>query len=421
MLFTQDMNQHAKGLEGRATHIQNLTTPLSTLRKMCQEGKTAPAPLFQQISRRDDLADMAPALELLAPAPILVVLGTGGSSLGAQALLSALKGWQSPAWSAKKELIFADNLDANSFSALLAREDCEDMRFLVISKSGSTPETLMQFIAAKERVKNMGAAKTRFIIMTMKTPSPLREIAEEENILCLEHEAEIGGRFSVLTNIGLLPAMAMGIDGVALREGAQKTLTPLIENKPPDQIPAAQAAAMQMAAEQQGYKTSIMMSYSDRLSHFGLWYRQLWAESLGKEGKGTLPVHSPCPLDHHSQLQLYAEGANDKIYSILTITDEPEKLPMPVIEKKELKWLSQKTASAMVSAQAQGTRDALDALNRPIRGITLHGLGEQQMGALLMHFMLETILTAALMNINAFDQQGVEDSKRRAKAYMQKG
>ncbi|MGI9392901.1 MAG: glucose-6-phosphate isomerase, partial [Parvibaculales bacterium] len=157
------------------------------------------------------------------------------------------------------------------------------------------------------------------------------------------------------------------------------------------------------------------------LSHFGLWYRQLWAESLGKKGKGTLPVHSPCPLDHHSQLQLYAEGANDKIYSILTITGEEEKLPMPKIEKKELEWLSQKTATAMVSAQAQGTRDALDALNRPIRGIKLHGLGEQQIGALLMHFMLETILTAALMNINAFDQQGVEDSKRRAKAYMQKG
>ncbi|MGI9392461.1 MAG: hypothetical protein ACR2N8_02880, partial [Parvibaculales bacterium] len=121
MLFTQDMNQHAKNLEGRAAHIQNLATPLTTLSKMCKEGNHAPAPLFQQISRRDDLTDMAPALELLAPAPILVVLGTGGSSLGAQALLSALKGWQSPAWSAKKELIFADNLDANSFSALLAR------------------------------------------------------------------------------------------------------------------------------------------------------------------------------------------------------------------------------------------------------------------------------------------------------------
>ena len=228
---------------------------------------------------------------------------------------------------------------------------------------------------------------------------------------------------SVLSLVGLLPALLVGLDAGAVRRGADAVLGAVLGDDGAGSAPA-QGAALAAAAMADGrLGQSVLLSYADRLQPFGLWYRQLWAESLGKQGHGTTPVDALGPVDQHSQLQLYLDGPADKLFTVLTVTAAGRG---PVVDAGlagdlGLGYLAGRTIGDLTDAMARGTTDALVAAGRPVRRIAVDRLDEESLGALLMHFMLETVLAAFLIGVDPFDQPAVEDGKRRARAYLDAG
>jgi len=223
----------------------------------------------------------------------------------------------------------------------------------------------------------------------------------------------------VLTNVGLLPTAVCGLDIGAIRAGAGDALAPVLGGKPPAEVPAAVGAAL--AASLAGHKTiSVMMPYADRLALFTKWYVQLWAESLGKDGKGTTPIGALGPVDQHSQLQLYIAGPRDKLFTV--ITGSPAgKGPRMTAELSKLAGepdFTGKSIGDLVAAQGRATAETLAKNGCPVRTIHLPQLDERHLGELLMHFMLETIIAAHLFGVDPFDQPAVEEGKVLAKNYL---
>jgi glucose-6-phosphate isomerase len=249
----------------------------------------------------------------------------------------------------------------------------------------------------------------------------LRDLLGKFKVPMLDHHTGVGGRFSVLTNVGLLPAALLGLDVVAIREGAGLALAPVLAKKKAADVPAALGAALSVAlAETKGKGIAVLMAYADRLERFSRWYVQLWAESLGKDGKGTTPIAALGPVDQHSQLQLFIAGPRDKLFTVIT-TDRAGLGPR--IDKDLAKaagepGLGGKTIGDLVAAQGRATAETLAKNGCPVRTIHLPRIDEENLGELLMHFMLETIIAAQLLGVDAFDQPAVEEGKVLAKKYL---
>jgi glucose-6-phosphate isomerase len=380
-----------------------------------------PLPHFLLPQKTDDLAPMQDlAASLAEGASRLIILGTGGSSLGAQ-VLAQINGYLTPAEAPlRPQIIFVDNLDADSFTAILA-QDLSATRFLVVSKSGNTAETLMQLGGVMLALKAAGLPLHEHIAAIVGDgDNALSTLAQRHGLRRLSHEQEIGGRFSVLTNVGLLPAIWAGCDVAAIRAGAQAVLDGFYGNAPADNQPLI-GAAMHLAHMQAGRMIAVMMPYADRLQRLSFWYRQLWAESLGKNGLGSLPSNALGPVDQHSQMQLYLGGPDDKFYTLLTqpTRDRGTGVPDEFASLPATANLTGRTMGDLVSAEALASYDTLAAAKRPVRLFELSAINELELGGLLMHYMLETILAADGMAIDAFDQPEVEAGKLRARDYMQ--
>lgn len=401
---------------------------LKSLRKAQAEGTL---PLLAVPEARDDLvAAKKIAQHLRANATDVLVFGTGGSSLGAQAL-AQLVGYGTPAFEWPRgtpRLNFFDNLDAESLSAALSRLPLTTTRFLIISKSGGTPETVSQTLAGLEALEGAVGGKDlaqHFAVICEPRKSPLRRLAERHGMPVLDHPPAVGGRFSVLTVVGMLPALLMGLDAVKLREGAAAVLNGALAGADAQDVPAATGAAIAVAlAESRGIAASVLMPYLDRLERFAMWYRQLWAESLGKEGKGTTPIRALGPVDQHSQLQLYLDGPKDKLFTIVmgpAAGAGPRITARATGDDPELSYLKGRTIGDLVEAEQRATAETLIQNGRPTRIIRIGRLDEAVMGGLLMHFMLETIIAAHLMEIDAFDQPAVEQGKVLTRQYLKEG
>ncbi len=379
-------------------------------------------PLLALPARRDDIEAMnSIAAHLKNDSSDIVVLGIGGSSLGAKAL-AQLAFDATPARStAEPRIHFFENLDPFTYERALSALDLKRTRFLVVSKSGGTAEPLMQANAAKNALEAAGGGgylAQHFAAITEPTDNAVRRFAQSIGAPVIDHETGVGGRFSVLTNVGLVPAMLMGLDVVAIRDGAARVLAPVLENAAPQDVAPALGAAMQVAlAEHANAASSIVLAYSDRLERFGLWYRQLWAESLGKGGQGTLPATGIGPVDQHSQLQLYLAGPADKSYTVMSVASAGAG-PRVTTDDPALAYLNGKTIGDLMDAEYRATVETLKSNNRPVRTIDVPVLDETAMGALLMHFMLETIIAAHLMGIDPFDQPAVEEGKILARDYL---
>jgi glucose-6-phosphate isomerase len=324
-----------------------------------------------------------------------------------------------------------DNLDADTFAALLAGLPLDTTRFVAISKSGGTAETLMQTIAALAAVKDRGlAARIPELFLGVSEPEKhnkpngLRALLGAHRVAMLDHDPGVGGRFSVLTNVGLLPAALLGLDIAAIRTGAARALAPVLDDKAAADVPAAAGAALAIAlAQTRGKSISVLMAYADRLERFTRWYVQLWAESLGKDGKGTTPVGALGPVDQHSQLQLYVAGPRDKLVTIITVASAGRG-PRMAADLARLAGevdLAGKTIGDLVAAEGRATAETLAGNGCPVRTIHLDRLDEAAMGELLMHFMLETIIAAHLLGVDPFDQPAVEEGKVLAKRYLADG
>jgi glucose-6-phosphate isomerase len=390
-------------------------------------------PLLRAPEWRDDIAAAREAVARLSEgANTLVFFGTGGSSLGGQTL-AQLGGWGIPGdegngRGSRPRTRFYDNLDPRTLERALAGLDLAATRFVITSKSGNTPETLIQAIAAIEAVRQAGLESripTLFLGLTEPAESGktngLRDLCEALSIPTLPHHQDIGGRFSGLTNVGLLPALARGLDVEALREGAHTVVEALLAGgEPKDFAPAVGAAVAVGLAKEGGIRVSVMWPYSDRLSRFAAWYVQLWGESLGKKGKGTTPVAALGPVDQHSQLQLYLDGAPQHLINVVreACGGSGPSISSDLAGVAHADYLAGHSAGDLVAAQQRAIPEALTAAGRPVRTIDIERLDERSLGALMMHFMLETILAGALLEVDPFDQPAVESGKLITRKYL---
>ena len=414
----------------RATYETHLASTAPILARLKAAAGDGSLPLLGVPARLDDLGPMEDLAEkLIAGKTNVVVLGTGGSSLGTQAL-GQLTGYGVPLRfypKGRPRFHVMDNLDPVTFGETLERLPLETTCFITVSKSGGTAQTMAQSLAilnALEKQGLMGDLAHRFAAITEPGDNPLRRLSAKHNMSVIDHDPKIGGRYSVLTSVGVLPMLMMGLDPRAMREGASSVIEPLLAGADPAEYMPAQGAALLHALEEQnGIHTHVLMGYSDRLERFTAWTRQLWAESLGKEGKGSQLFAALGPVDQHSQLQLWREGPADKSYTFIT-TDcrgEGPCIPAHLAEDPDLALLAGRTIGDLVDAEQQATMDTLVAKSRPVRRIRVKAVDERSMGALFMHFMMETIIKAGLMDVDPFDQPAVEDGKQRARAMLASG
>jgi glucose-6-phosphate isomerase len=379
----------------------------------------------------DDLTAIAEtATRLRRGATDIVILGVGGSSLGGQTL-SQLAGHAVAGVGALRggpRLHFMDNLDPRTFGELLNLLPLATTRFVAISKSGGTGETLMQTAAALDAVNKAGHGNLipeMFLGLTEPEVSGkrngLRALLSPFRVPSIEHDTGVGGRYSALTNVGLLPAAIIGLDIGAIRAGAAAALAPVLAGKSPAEVPAAVGAALSVGlAETKGKTISVMLAYADRLERFTRWYVQLWAESLGKDGKGTTPIAALGPVDQHSQLQLFIAGPRDKLFTIVTVKNAGvgPRIAPDLAKLAGEAGFGGRTIGDLVASQGRATADTLAKNGAPVRTFHLDTLDEKTLGELLMHFMLETIIAAHLLGVDAFDQPAVEEGKVLAKQYL---
>lgn len=410
------------------TQLQKTADALDWVRKAYADGSL---PLLKLPAATDDLPPVEEtAKRLLAGATDIVFMGTGGSALGAQALLQ-LADYNVPGLSLFRpspRLHVLDNLDPITLSALLKKLPLKTTHFVAISKSGGTGETLVQTMSIIEALEGAGLGKDIgqriFGLSEPQVPggkkNALRALLEPYGAAFLEHHTGVGGRFSVLTNVGLLPAKVAGLDINAIRAGAADALQPILGKAAPENVPSAVGAALSVAAGRVGKNITVMMGYADRLERATAWWVQLWSESLGKDGAGTTPVRALGPVDQHSQLQLHLGGPKDKLFTVVTVdvAGEGPKLDKALAERAGEPVFAGRTVGDLVAAQGRATADTLARNGRAVRTIHLDALDERTLGAFLMHFMLETIIAAHLLGINAFDQPAVEEGKILAKRYL---
>jgi glucose-6-phosphate isomerase len=397
---------------------------LAQLRKQHCDGTL---PLLRLPERRDDIATILGYAALIRDgASDVIVLGTGGSSLGGQTL-AQLAGHAVAGVGALRDpprLHFIDNLDPDSYGALLERLPLKTSRFVAVSKSGGTGETLMQTMAAFDALKSAGLDPHDHVLGISEPArsgkaNGLRDLLSAYQIRTMDHDPGVGGRFSVLTNVGLVPAAVCGLDIGAIRQGAADALGPVLDGRPPAEVPAAVGAALS-AAFAPSKTISVMMAYADRLERFTHWYVQLWAESLGKNGKGTTPIGAVGPVAQHSQLQLYLAGPRDKLFTVVTGSPAGRgpRMNTDLARLAGEPDFAGKTIGDLVAAQGRATAETLAKNGCPVRTIQLPRVDERHVGELLMHFMLETIIAARLLGVDPFDQPAVEEGKVLAKKYL---
>ena len=265
------------------------------------------------------------------------------------------------------------------------------------------------------------ALTSHALAITEPKDNVLRRLCTRLGVTTLDHDPDIGGRYSVLSNVGLVPALLAGIDVAALRAGAAEVMDAVLAAQTPADAPPALGAALSVAlAEHHAVAATVIMPYADRLGHFGLWFRQLWAESLGKDGKGTLPVRALGTVDQHSQLQLYLGGPRDKMFTIITtdVAGTGAIVPPDLASDPALAYLAGARMGDLLDAEQRATTATLIRNGRPTRLVHVPRLDAKSLGALLMHFMLETIVAAELLGVDAFDQPAVEEGKVLARQYL---
>lgn len=373
----------------------------------------------------------------------VLVLGIGGSALGTKALVNALR---RPAWNEWDDegreffprLTILENVDPTTVAAALERIDPRRILVNVISKSGGTAETMAQYLVVRHWLEEaLGSAASRHLVFTTDPArGALRDLARQEHIATLDVPPDVGGRFSVLSPVGLLPAALVGIDIHGLLDGARQA----VQRAEADDVlknPAALYAGLHWAADTElGARVHVLMPYTDRLREFAEWYRQLWAESLGKrvnrEGKtvdvGPTPLAAVGATDQHSQVQLFMEGPFDKVITFATVDDLGVDVPIPsrpVAEGSaaadlppDLAYLPGHTLGELLQAEYEATSGALAQMGRMSCTLRLPDLSAATIGEAIMFYQLATGYAGAWYGIDPFDQPGVELGKRLTYAAM---
>lgn len=366
----------------------------------------------------------------------LVVVGIGGSALGALALRNALL---PPAWNeltpsargGRPRLHVLDNPDPRTVSALTERLDLSRTFFNFVSKSGATSETLAHFLVVhRALVDALGprAAERHVLFTTGPTGGAFRRLAAELRAPTLPVPSNVGGRFSVLSPAGIFPAAAVGIDTAAVLAGAgdmaRRCATPELGRNPAGML----AALLHSAATEADAPIHVFMPYSDRARALARWFQQLWAESLGKslDRRGARVETGPTPLpaagaqDLHSLLQLFMEGPRDKVAVFLGLRDPGVDVPIPAAPSDDPAFahLAGRTLFQLLDAERRATAEALRRASRPNMTITADRLDARNLGALFMLFQIAVVYAGALYGVDPLNQPGVELAKRLTRDFL---
>jgi glucose-6-phosphate isomerase len=326
----------------------------------------------------------------------ITFIGMGGSILGAKAIHGFLN------IKIKKKIYFFDDINSNKISNLKKKENLNQVLFLIISKSGNTIETLSNLFAlniVKNNAKNI-------ILISEKKDNLLFSLSKKFNLFYIEHKNYIGGRYSVLSEVGMIPAYLMGINISKLRNNTLEFLKGIQKSFLKDST-----VKLANLLKRKKIKNLIFLCYSAEIKEFLLWCQQLIAESLGKKGKGFLPVISNVPKDHHSLLQLYIDGPRDKLFYIFSCDNKKqEKLNIKKISNK-INFLNRKSLNSIKFAQKNALIETFKKNNIPFREFKIKKINEEVLGRLFSYFILETVIIGKLTKINPYNQPAVEQVK----------
>jgi len=333
----------------------------------------------------------------------IIVIGMGGSILGTKSIYSFFKK------KIRKKVFFFDNLDPNLNLEYKKIKNLKNSCFIVVSKSGNTIETIVNLgiIFSKDLLKN------KLIIITSISDNALMTIANKYHAEIIEHKEFISGRYSILSEAGMLPAALMGLNLIKF-----KNLKRLIKNKRFISTLIQNVACIYTLILKK-INNSVVLNYDSNLNDLGYWYQQLVAESLGKKGKGINPILSFGSKDHHSLLQLYLDGPKDKFFTFFNSAQKENKLKVAKnIIPNNMKFLKNNNLKFIVNAQCNAVKNIFKLKKIPFRQITFNKKNEEELGEIITFFVLETILLSRLMNINPFNQPAVEQVKTETKKIL---
>ena len=325
----------------------------------------------------------------------IVIIGMGGSILGSEAIYYFLRN------RIRKNLFFFDNLNSEEIDEF-KRKKLKNTLYIIISKSGNTLETLINLVALRIIKKN----KKNIILISEKKNNVLFNLSKKFKLFFIEHKSHIGGRYSVLSEVGMIPAYLMGLSPLRIRKNLQKFFVGKNKN---DLLNGSTKLADFFLNKK--YSSIVFLNYFPQLEKFLLWYQQLLAESLGKKGRGLLPTVSTVPKDHHSLLQLYLDGPKDKIFFIFS---RDEKNTTKLYSNNlvgQIKYLNNKSIERVKIAQKKALVQSLKNKKIPFREFKINEINEETIGELFSYFILETSIIGRLININPFNQPAVEEVK----------
>jgi glucose-6-phosphate isomerase len=429
MTITLDLSNVFSDKTG--THGLNrkvLNENIATLDRYNRDLAAAPYPFMKLPEMRFQFHEMKTLAGIIKKKHIknLVLLGIGGSALGTETIYNALlhpfHNCDEKIRGEKPRYFIVDNIDPHKINAIIEiiKPEIEKTLLVVISKSGETPETISQFMIFKELMKKeSNAFQERIILITDKEKGILNKIAKEDGYRTLNVPDGVGGRFSVLTPVGLFPAIAMDLPIDEIMDGAQAMLTHIGNKTGMDNMAFALAAIL-YSMDKQGKSIHVIMPYCERLSGFADWFRQLESESLGKGGNGPTPTKSVGVTDQHSQLQLYIDGPKDKCVLFFYSAKDKSPIPNSFPYLDDVVYLAGKDLQELFHAEFQGTGLSLTDAGTPNFTLNVEEINSYTLGALFSLFEMAILYLGVLYKINAFDQPGVEQGKIYTKAIMGK-
>jgi glucose-6-phosphate isomerase len=367
-------------------------------------------------------ADIARVLETsawLRSYDAIVHVGIGGSALGNLMLHQALLPMyfnERGELGVRPRFYLADNPDPDKANAIWERVKNSRVALIGVSKSGSTAETMSQFLWFRSMMESArgGSVNDDILVVTDPKGGVFRAYATATGCRSLEIPPSVGGRFSALTPCGLVTASALGANAADILAGAS-SMKQYLTGCDPERNPALYLAALHRYHEKNGRPMTVMMPYANRLETFAEWFAQLWGESTGKDGIGTTPVRALGAIDQHSQVQLYTAGPDDKFYTLIDAANREREISLPRVSDQSLaslSYLSGQKMGEMLRCEAKSTASALIKAGRPVAWIELGKIDARTVGALVFFYEYVTAITGRLMGINPFDQPGVEQGKK---------
>lgn len=420
--------------------LKGLNTPLKNLTRKFAEDRKAGKLRYRELPYDEEMVDAVhrEVEHFRDRCDTLIVLGIGGSALGNIALQNALNPYtynlMSDRTRAGPQVFVLDNVDPEVIRSVVDLVGPKLKRTIVnvISKSGETAETAAQFILFRELLQQKLGKKYKENILATTDPAggTLREICKQEGYRTLEVPPGVGGRFSVMSAVGLFSAAMCGIDVDALMQGAAAMDKRCKENDPATN-PAAMLAAIHYILNNKGKDIAVMMPYSTALYSLADWFRQLWAESLGKQNglhkqnvfAGQTPIKALGTTDQHSQVQLYREGPNDKLITFLEVERFSQKVAIPsgMKEVEALKYLAGANFQTLIHSEKLGTEYALLESKRPTLTVTFPSITPQAVGQFLYLYEVAVSYMGGLLEIDPYDQPAVQLGKDATYALMGKG